>query len=150
MIMDAIPTKSITRKPREVVLSDLDELAAGEAVPTPATSERLGLAERGRDDVLAAAFGMPYLEVPALAFLFTSEADLVDRRHFVLARDDPAAEPPVEADLVATLGEEVAASIYSGGGFLRGSRYTGDGHEVAPSWSGASREPNLCGAHFFF
>jgi hypothetical protein len=98
-------------------LRDLEEFAVGEPIPAPAASERLGLAERGRDDVLATTFGGPVHPVRAFADLFTTEADLVDAGAVVLTRDDPAAKPPVEADLVAVLRKELAAALYAGSGF---------------------------------
>jgi hypothetical protein len=102
---------------------DLEEFTVREPpLAAPAASERLGLAERGRDDVLATTLGGPVHPVRAFADLFTTEDDLVNRGCIMLAGNEPDLRDRVEANLVRMLGKERGRALYSGGGFLRRTR----------------------------
>ncbi len=133
MGVGALFAQRIPLKEREVVgVRDLDEFAIREPIPTPAASERLGLAKCGRHDVLAATLGMPDLEVDTLAVLAEgTERNLVGRGKVVLGRDEPDLLDRVEADLVAVLSVELTTALDAGLGFLPGLGSSGVGHEAA-------------------
>jgi hypothetical protein len=108
VLESAIPTKRVTLKESKVILGSLVKLGVREALSASLAAEGLRLTQRVRDDVNTPACRRAVLEVLAFTLLFPTEADFVDAGAVVLTRDDPAAEPPVEPDLVGQLGVELA------------------------------------------
>jgi hypothetical protein len=107
-----------------VLVRDLDQFAVGEAVPTPATSERLGLDVPGGVLMLAT---LTFRHAIGAGTLATLEVDDVDAADVGAARDAPDPEGDPRDLLEVLLCESDTAR--EAGGRVRGCAILSGGHE---------------------
>jgi len=134
VVSGAPGAQKVALKAREVVITDLVQIAVLVARPAHGARRRLRPGYRRGDNVLASFAAAPKLKVGALAALTArGEDDPVDAGRAVLRRHEPDAVQV--GDLLPVLAVEGDAPKLAGG-WVRGCARLCSGHEAIPSWSG--------------